>query len=274
MPVGAARVLEHAGGARATRVGRSVLNDVLRRVSRRWERSIRTRGLIGTVTHAIASVGHRLARGASAPRPGGESADDDFDRRHGVDTGGVIPQADLDVDGPNWVHGSAYVATSPVDFSTVLSPFELDIARTTFVDLGCGKGRVILMAAALPFARVVGVEYSPVLSGIARDNIARYRGPRAASVLEVVTGDAAEFQYPAGDLVVFMYHPFDAVVMQKVVAALGASMAGESRRLVVLYFKPVHAEPWRAASFVEQRVVGGLYDAYVGGSLRSGSRTL
>lgn len=238
-----------------------------RRIARRIERSVRTRGLLGSITHALAGL--RAPRpAAAAGHAAGEDAGEDFDRRHGVDTGGIIPQADLDVVTPNWVHGSAYVATSPIDFGEVLAPYGLDLARTSFVDLGCGKGRVLLMAAALPFARVVGVEYSEQLSAIARDNLARYRGPRAAAMLEVVTGDATAYAFPPGDLVVFMYHPFDDVVMRRVVASLEAAMGGAPRKLVVLYFKPVYAALWQAASFVERRASSGLYDAYVGGMLR------
>lgn len=239
-----------------------------RRVARRIERSIRTRGLLGSITHALAGL-RSTNRDPARAATDGDDAGDDFDRRHGVDTGGIIPQADLDVVTANWVHGSAYVATSPIDFGDVLAPYGLDFGRTSFVDLGCGKGRVVLMAAALPFERVVGVEYSAQLSQVARANIARYRGPRTAAAVEVVTGDATAYVFPPGDLVVFMYHPFDDVVMRRVVASLEAAMAEAPRKLVVLYFKPVYAALWDSAAFVERRASSGLFNAYVGGVLRA-----
>ncbi len=230
------------------------------RVTRRLQRSLRTRGFVGSLAHALDVLGARLRGGA--PAHPDTAADDDFDRRFGVDTGGVIPQADLDVDDPNWVHGSAYVATSPIDFAEVLAPFGFDPAKTRFVDLGCGKGRVLMMAAALPFAQVLGVEYSPALSAIARRNLERYRGPHRAEAVEVVTADASEFAYPDGDLVVFMYHPFDEVVMQRVIDALRRRQLTSPHRLLVLYFKPVHAALWQATDFVETRFESPRYSVY------------
>lgn len=230
------------------------------RVTRRLQRSLRTRGFVGSLAHALDVLGARL-RGRAPAHPD-TAADDDFDRRFGVDTGGVIPQADLDVDDPNWVHGSAYVATSPIDFAEVLAPFGFDPAKTRFVDLGCGKGRVLMMTAALPFAQVLGVEYSPALSAIARRNLERYRGPHRAEAVEVVTADASEFAYPDGDLVVFMYHPFDEVVMQRVIDALRRRQLTSPHRLLVLYFKPVHAALWQATDFVETRFESPRYSVY------------
>ena len=233
--------------------------SVVQRLSRRIQRSLRTRGLWGSVRHALRALVARLAlQRGTRDDPG----DDDFDHRHGVDTAGVIPQADLDVERESWVHGSAYVATSPVDFEAVLAPFALDVERCSFIDLGCGKGRVLLMAAALPFARIIGVEYSPALADIARVNLERYRGPRRARGIDVQTGDAGEYLFPPGDLVVFMYHPFDEVVMARVLARLSASLRAAPRRALVLYFKPVHASLWVQAGLFSVRHRSGLYDVY------------
>lgn len=243
------------------------MSQPIRRLRRTLQRTFAVRGVGGTLRHLLANLGARL-RGAPAVTEGDPvsaadlDADADFDARHGVDTGGVIPQSALDVVDPNWVHGSAYVATGPVDFAAVLAPFELDYAATSFIDLGCGKGRVLLMAGALPFARVVGVEYSTQLAGIARDNLQRYRGPRAAGGIAVQTCDATRFEYPPGDLVVFMYHPFDEVIMRQVVQGLVALAQAQPRRLVVLYFKPVYAALWDAADGFELRHDSALYRAY------------
>ncbi len=236
------------------------MSSLVHRMLRRVQRSLSTRGFAGSLVHALRGLGARLGGRAKAPVESG--AGDDFDQRYGVDTGGVIPQADLDVNDPNWVHGSAYVATSPIDFAEVLAPFAMDLPRANFIDLGCGKGRVLMMAAALPFARVVGVEFSEALSAIARSNLQRYPGARQAASIEVITADASTYEYPDGDLVVFMYHPFDEVVMQRVIDALAQSQREAPRRLLVLYFKPVYAALWQAADFVEQRYASGLYNVY------------
>lgn len=52
---------------------------------------------------------------------------------------------------------------------------DLDFAEFTFVDLGSGKGRALLMASDYPFRRIVGVELLPALHQIAELNLAQYR---------------------------------------------------------------------------------------------------
>lgn len=180
--------------------------------------------------------------------PNDQAEDVDFDTKYGVDTGGQIPQVDLDVKDKNWVHGSAYVATSPVDFTYVLRDLDVKYESTTFIDLGAGKGRVLLMAAALPWKRVVGVEFSPSLADVARDNAKKYRGPKACGDIAVETMDATKYEFPDGDLVVFFYDPFDDKIMTPIADNLRRAMKASPRRVLIVYFKPAQRHIWDGAS--------------------------
>jgi SAM-dependent methyltransferase len=100
-----------------------------------------------------------------------------------------------------------------------------------FVDLGCGKGRVLLVAANLGFKQVIGVEFARELAEIANQNFTKMKVTNAA----VVHADAAEYQFPDSDLVVYLYNPFLPQVMKKVVANLKRSRA---KRLFVIYSVP------------------------------------
>src|SRR4029450_218589 len=65
--------------------------------------------------------------------------------------------------------------------------------RDTFVDFGCGKGRVVHQAARRPFRRVIGVEISPHLAEIARTNLAARRHEHRCRNVEIVVSDVAEY---------------------------------------------------------------------------------
>ena len=52
----------------------------------------------------------------------------------------------------------------------------------TFVDLGAGMGRAMLLAADYPFRAVVGVELHPTLARIARANLAIWRAAKRTRV--------------------------------------------------------------------------------------------
>jgi SAM-dependent methyltransferase len=70
-------------------------------------------------------------------------------------------------------------------------------ADDVFVDIGSGKGRVVLAASRLPFGRVVGVEISESLNEVARSNLAADTDQRRCGEIELVTADATEWEIPA-----------------------------------------------------------------------------
>ena len=101
-----------------------------------------------------------------------------FDALHGTDTGGLITAAKLLTGHPCDKHVTAYYGVAPSILRGLLDlwlnrtspPFPID--RYTFLDIGAGKGRALLVAAESPFNEVVGVELNPSLAAIARNNIA------------------------------------------------------------------------------------------------------
>src|SRR6185312_15885482 len=101
---------------------------------------------------------------------------------------------------------------------------------------GAGLGRVVLHAARRPFRQIVGVEISPALVEIAKDNRAAYRGELACRDIRLVRADAAAFAFPRGDLVVYLYNPFS----EEVLAPMLDRLVRDGRRDVVLvYHTPV-----------------------------------
>lgn len=162
-----------------------------------------------------------------------------FDRARGVDTAGTISIAALEgIVSDSSDDAKRYEATDPEPLAAALAGLGIDYPAYTFLDLGCGKGRVLLQAAEWPFRRVVGVEFAPSLHATAVRNIAADRGPRRCPDVAAVLGDAAEFPIPAGPLVVFMFNPFGESVMARVLENLARSHRDEPRDMRILYWNP------------------------------------
>jgi SAM-dependent methyltransferase len=140
---------------------------------------------------------------------------------------------------------SSYLGVSPERVAKAVAATGIDAREFTFVDLGCGKGRALLVAAQLGFRQVIGVEFADELPEIAREN-ARIMG---FGEITVIQGDAGEFRFPAGDLVVFLYNPFWIPVMRRVVENLRRADYG---RLFVLYLTPKIPEILDEAAFLER----------------------
>jgi SAM-dependent methyltransferase len=118
-----------------------------------------------------------------------------------------------------------------------------DYSQYTFVDLGSGKGRMLFVAAEYPFRRVMGVEFSDDRHEEALANIKQFRfsGQRCFDI-ESVHADAAEFEFPNDNLVLYLFNPFGPEVMKRMLANLERSVERHPRHVVVLMLWPDHAD--------------------------------
>ncbi len=118
----------------------------------------------------------------------------------------------------------------------------------TFVDLGCGKGRPLLVASEFPFCDIVGVELSLPLARAAQGNadLIAQRFSRRTQV-RVVVGDAGRFALPAGNLVLFLYNPFGDEAVSRVAEAVSAAVVQERRTVYVVYYNPVFGHRFDAS---------------------------
>ncbi len=110
-----------------------------------------------------------------------------------------------------------------------------DLAQYTFVDLGSGKGRVLLVAAEYPFGKIRGIEFASELHREAERNISshRYAGRRCLEV-ESVHADATEYVFPDSKLILYLYNPFSPETVRKVLMNLEKSLAERPRHVVVI----------------------------------------
>jgi SAM-dependent methyltransferase len=142
------------------------------------------------------------------------------------------------------VFNSPYQPTDPTSFRQMIEDLRqhtnLDLADFTFLDLGSGKGRTLLMAADYPFQRIVGVELLPSLHEMARENLARYRNEsQQCYALESVCADGPAFSLPLTALVIYLFNPFPEPGLRQFLANLEDSLRKHPRAVYLLYHNPL-----------------------------------
>lgn len=167
-----------------------------------------------------------------------------FDRRHRIDTSGLIYPDQLATGSPADAMSEGYYATAPSLFHGMISLWRKRLARPlssyAFIDLGCGKGRVLLMASTYPFRQVLGIEIHKELAETARRNAARWS--RGYAAIEVRTGDAT--LDPVGGLaadvpvVCFLFNAFGTEAVRRMAANLTASARRRTGPIDLLYLHP------------------------------------
>jgi SAM-dependent methyltransferase len=175
-----------------------------------------------------------------------------FDKKFHVDTVGAIELPERLQNGPVYREAEPY-EQSPVRLvNRMIDSLNIDCSTFVFTDLGCGKGKALLLAAKRPFRRVVGVDLSPELLRIAADNFSAYRKMRLrCGEIELRCMSAIDLSLPADNLVLFFYNPFSATVMRAVLENLRASLIQERREVYLLYIDPVHEHLFVESGFLK-----------------------
>ena len=179
-----------------------------------------------------------------------ERDDREFDARYGIDSALAYVYA-TDVQGDNFNEQYFYLASTVARFRRMLAGLKLRHEDFTFIDLGSGKGRTVLLAGERPFRRVVGVEYSRPLHDIALQNLAKYPLKKAAAY-ELVLSDVTTYDFPPGPLLVYNYNSFGDEVLTHVLENLRRSAQAQPRPVFLVflnlgYFHPAGEEAGLAA---------------------------
>ncbi|HEY1977035.1 MAG TPA: class I SAM-dependent methyltransferase [Candidatus Baltobacteraceae bacterium] len=166
-----------------------------------------------------------------------------FDREHGVTTEALMFLGELGTErGEAYAHATHYEPVPVEEFGLLMRRVPADAVRgATFVDVGAGMGRAVLLAREYPFKQIVGVELSPHLVEIARENLARGHGFEVACRdVRLIRADARKRRMPRGDLVVFLYNPFDQEALDAVLDRIAERR--NASEVWLLYHTPVHGD--------------------------------
>jgi len=151
------------------------------------------------------------------------------------------------------VFHSAYQATEEAAFREMMDTLPLDFREFTFIDVGSGKGRVLLMASEYPFRKIIGVELMPSLHLAAKENIAAYQTKKVTAVstrshgansqpqtlIESVCMDARQFVFPMTPLVIYLFNPLPEAGLREMIRNLENSYSRAPRPIWIVYHNPV-----------------------------------
>ena len=159
-----------------------------------------------------------------------------FDLATGLDTAGLIQGSALASGHPHDRHSVSYYATAPSLFFNVMARWGGNPAAYTFVDLGCGKGRAVLLASQLGFRECIGVELNPHLAAVAVGNAARWQ--HNLTPVRILCGDATEVDFPAGRCLLYLFNPFTGEVLERLLERIAVVYAHRPRELDLVYVNP------------------------------------
>ena len=158
-----------------------------------------------------------------------------FDIKHKTDTSTWVGLDDLMIDDSKKKHAERYQQTYAVPLRRLFLKLKFPPGKV-FVDFGCGKGRVLLVASEFGFNEVRGIEFSPVLCDVAIENNLIYKQKKQAKTnFIVINSDVIDYKFDDSEEVIFLYHPFDGYVMKQVVQNILESLQRQKRKIWIIY---------------------------------------
>lgn len=211
------------------------------RFARQWWKDIAAREGRFAATRRLLSALWEFVRESTPERRRQRYGDADYDWEHRVNTTSAAVGWRERLLG---VFHSPYQPTESALFhemiDALLEQSQLDFRDFTFIDLGSGKGRTLLMASDYPFRRIVGVELLPELHRAALENLSKYKSEtQKCFALESICADATEFRFPDEPTVLYLFNPFPEAGLRRMIAGLERSLREHPRAVYVVYHNPL-----------------------------------
>ncbi len=170
--------------------------------------------------------------------------------KYGINTTGADELQKLDMLGIDTTHATLYM---PVSFTLLEEIFnQIPItSRNHFLDMGCGKGRALCIAAHAGFKQVTGIDFSKDLCDSAKENLAITVKKISTFSFKVINNDAFYFEIPDDVDCIFFFNPFDEIIMSAVVNNIFESLQNNPRKINIIYVNPLHKEQFLKAGYTE-----------------------
>lgn len=171
------------------------------------------------------------------------------EKKYKLNTSKIEDAKKLSVKGHNAEHAELYQGANYYLLEKVLDHLRTIAANQNLLDFGCGKGRVLAVAAYYGFFKITGVEFAKELCEVARKNIIPVQQKFPDKIFNVICTDAVDHKIENDTNIFFFFNPFDEVVMLTVVKNILLSLKENPREAYVVYINPVHKEIFMSAGF-------------------------
>ena len=207
-------------------------------------RSIKNHGIIRTGWVAADIIADRL-----------------FDIIYRTDTVRSVSLGSLTIKSENKHRGVDYEPTYTRPFNKLLATLKLPTIFV-FVDVGSGKGKILLLAARYGFEKNIGIEFSKELCDIANQNIASFRAGRYTPRIKIINTDVLHYSIKAIKNIFYLFNPFDKMILAQFLKNILDSLRKTERPLWLIFNNmPCHKSLLSEISALTK------YGSYVFGSI-------
>ncbi len=174
------------------------------------------------------------------------------EKKYNIHTVELDRLSSLTIKGNNLSHASIYQGANYYLLEKAFDYLVRIHANKNIVDVGCGKGRVLVVAVHYGFTKITGIDFAKALCVAAEQNIQRVKATYPPAKFTVICDDAVNYKFSPDENVFFFFNPFDETVMLQVVKNILQSLRESPRHVSIVYLNPMHKEIFLSAGFEEE----------------------
>jgi SAM-dependent methyltransferase len=157
-------------------------------------------------------------------------------QRLGIQVDGRIDLGELGVDERL---GNEYAPTGWRTLLKILDRCQIQGGSDVFLDVGSGKGQVLLAAARYRFRRIIGIEISEQLNGVAQANLRRANGTLKCRDIVTHVCNATAYEIPDDVTVIYFQNSFGPDVLRQFLQQVKDSAQRKPRALTLVCNLPI-----------------------------------
>lgn len=172
------------------------------------------------------------------------------EKKYGIDTTGADELTSLAERGIDTTHATIYM---PASYDLLEISFDQLQAEPILhlIDFGCGRGRVLCVAACQGVPKLTGMDISKEFCDEASKNLQIVTRDNAEIQFKIINNDAFYFNVPHDADCLFFFNPFDEILMSGVVENVLESLREKPRQMRIVYFNPLHKKLFTDRGFKE-----------------------
>ena len=174
------------------------------------------------------------------------------ERKYDINTIKINMLRDERIESENLSHASIYQASNYYLIEKAFDYLGNEKVNSGLLDYGCGKGRILIVAAHYGFRSITGIDFSRHFCIEAEANVEKIASKFPGTEFNVICADAAFYKIENYQNTFFFFNPFDEVVLLKVVKNMLSSLKEFPRKIFVVYINPLHKEIFLSAGFEEE----------------------
>ena len=161
------------------------------------------------------------------------------EKKYGINTTGADELDALEKKGIDISHATIYMPAGYDLTEEIFTKLKSEKLQY-FLDIGCGKGRAMCIAAHYNFQQVTGIDFSKEFCEAAISNLEKTKVTFPSLQYKVINNDAFYYEIPRDADCIFLFNPFDEIIMSGVIKNIEKHRKASSKNIFVVYLNPVH----------------------------------